>query len=219
MKGGGEMSKIRRVIISATAHLRAWFIKIKYINILKLGRGVKIYGKVIIWPKKTSIRIGDFSAVYPDFEIIPVGMGGEGLSIDIKTRVRIWNNVLIQGSGHFVIGDNSSIGRGTIVGVNESVEIGKNVLIADYVMIRDMDHIFKRTDIPIQEQGLITAPVKIGDDVWIGHGAVITRGVNIGNGCVIGANAVVTKNIPPYSVAVGVPAKVVKKRLNEQIHL
>ncbi|WP_318471298.1 CatB-related O-acetyltransferase [Photobacterium leiognathi] len=54
----------------------------------------------------------------------------------------------------------------------------------------------------------------IGHDVWIGTGAIILRGVNIGNGAVIGANAVVTKNVPDYAVAVGVPAKVIKKRFS-----
>lgn len=60
-------------------------------------------------------------------------------------------------------------------------------------------------------------PVIIGNDVWIAAGAVITRGVNIGDGAVIGANAVVTKDIPPYAIAVGNPAKVIKYRFNEEI--
>lgn len=59
--------------------------------------------------------------------------------------------------------------------------------------------------------------LEIGNDVWIGAGAVILRGTNIGNGAVIGANAVVTKDIPPYSIAVGNPAKVVKYRFEKEI--
>ena len=54
----------------------------------------------------------------------------------------------------------------------------------------------------------------IGDDCWIGRRVMIMPGVKIGEGCVIGAGAVVTKDIPPYSVAAGVPAKVVKTRMN-----
>ena len=81
------------------------------------------------------------------------------------------------------------------------------------VVIYTSGHKFDRTDIPMMEQGNTDAePVTIGDDVWIGRRVMIMPGVTIGNGCVIGAGAVVTKDIPPYSVAGGVPAKVLKSR-------
>ena len=56
--------------------------------------------------------------------------------------------------------------------------------------------------------------VTVGNDVWIGHGAVIMPGVSVGNGAVIGSNAVVTRDVPPYAIAVGVPAKVVRMRFD-----
>lgn len=59
-------------------------------------------------------------------------------------------------------------------------------------------------------------PIAIGHDTWIGHGAVIMPGVTIGNGAVIGSNAVVTKDIPPYAIAVGVPARVVRMRFDDK---
>lgn len=62
-----------------------------------------------------------------------------------------------------------------------------------------------------------TSPIIIGNDVWIGYRAIIMDGVTIGDGAIIGANAVVTKDIPPYAIAVGVPAKVVKYRFNQKI--
>ena len=71
---------------------------------------------------------------------------------------------------------------------------------------------FSDPEMLIHEQGMIGLGIKIEDDVWIGAGAIILDGVTIGRGSVIGAGAVVTKNIPPYSVAVGVPARVIKKR-------
>ena len=68
-------------------------------------------------------------------------------------------------------------------------------------------------DVPIIEQGYSdTNPVVIEDDVWIGSRVIIMPGVHIGEGCVIGTGTIVTKNIPPYAVAVGVPAKVIKFR-------
>lgn len=59
------------------------------------------------------------------------------------------------------------------------------------------------------------AGVEIGHDVWLGHGVIVMAGVKIGTGAVVGSGAVVTKDIPPYAIAVGVPAKVIKMRFDE----
>ena len=81
------------------------------------------------------------------------------------------------------------------------------------VTIITRNHRFDRTDIPMMEQGFCEEkPVFIGDDVWIGDKVLILPGVKIGTGCIIAAGAVVTKDIPDYSVAAGVPAKVIKQR-------
>ena len=92
------------------------------------------------------------------------------------------------------------------------VSIGNNTRIGEFVSIRDNDHQFSRADVPIQAQGFMGEPIEIGEDVWIGRGVFVGKGVCIGKGAVVGANSVVTKNIPPYAVAVGVPAKVIKYR-------
>ena len=82
------------------------------------------------------------------------------------------------------------------------------------VIVYTSGHKFDRTDITMIEQGsTVPEQVTIGNDVWIGRRVIIMPGVTIGDGCVIGAGAVVTKDIPPYSVAGGVPAKVIKSRL------
>jgi maltose O-acetyltransferase len=82
------------------------------------------------------------------------------------------------------------------------------------VVIYSQSHKYDRTDIPMCEQGFSEyKEVVIGDDVWIGRRAIIMPGVHIGKGCIIGAGAVVTKDIPDYSVAAGVPARVVKSRI------
>ena len=109
------------------------------------------------------------------------------------------------------IGENSGIGIDCEI--NGKVFIGDNVMMGPEVIIYTRNHRYDRVDIPIQLQGYSKAePVHIGDDVWIGRRAIILPGVTIGNGCVVGAGAVVTKDIPAYSVAVGVPARVVKER-------
>ncbi|WP_293111147.1 acyltransferase, partial [Moorena sp. SIO3I6] len=103
------------------------------------------------------------------------------------------------------------------------VIIGNSVLLAQNVFISSGTHQYDYVpSLKIREQDkkycedhgkFYSNPIEIGDDCWLGINVVITPGTNIGRGCVIGANAVVTKNIAPYSVAGGVPAKVLKKRL------
>jgi len=116
-------------------------------------------------------------------------------------------------AGRVSIGAKVVIGGGTTVNSYLDVSIGEGTLIADDVHITDFDHRTDRVDLPIKDQGVVTSPVRIGPDVWLGRGVTVLRGVDIGRGSVIGAHAVVTRDIPPYSVAVGAPARVVRSRL------
>jgi acetyltransferase-like isoleucine patch superfamily enzyme len=110
------------------------------------------------------------------------------------------------------IGDNTHINSGFVVACNLSVEIGKSVLIADRVFIGDSNHGYEEIDKPVMEQKMSEAKaVKIEDDSWIGINVCILEGVTIGRHSVIGAGSVVTESVPPYSVAAGNPAKVVKQ--------
>ena len=110
-------------------------------------------------------------------------------------------------------------GKGSTCALLESVyrkaglKIGDNVRIAAHVVIIPENHIYERSDLPIRYQGVSSLGVTIGSDVWIGSGAKVLDGVSIGDGCVIGANAVVVKDIPPFSVAVGAPARPIRSRL------
>jgi acetyltransferase-like isoleucine patch superfamily enzyme len=110
------------------------------------------------------------------------------------------------------IGDRVLINNGFVISANELIEIGADSLIGEYVSIRDADHAFSRRDIPISLQGFTSAPIRIGEDVWIGRGAVILKGIEIGRGAVIGANSVVTHDVAPYDIVVGAPARRVRSR-------
>ena len=132
-----------------------------------------------------------------------------------RKMIRCGTAVNIERNAYFTPG--LTLGDKSGVGINcevyGPVTIGRNVMMGPEVVIYTSGHKFDRTDIPMMEQGNTDAePVTIGDDVWIGRRVMIMPGVTIGNGCVIGAGAVVTKDIPPYSVAGGVPAKVLKSR-------
>jgi acetyltransferase-like isoleucine patch superfamily enzyme len=115
--------------------------------------------------------------------------------------------------GRVTVGAKVVIGGGTTVNSYLDVSIGDGALIADDVHITDFDHRTERLDVPIKDQGIVTSPVRIGADVWLGRGVTVLRGVDIGRGSVIGAHSVVTRDVPPYSVAVGSPARIVRSRL------
>jgi len=135
-----------------------------------------------------------------------------GLKIILAGDNKIRHDVIIQGKGKLHIGKNSRIGSFSIIGCNERITIGENCLISQSVSIRDTDHNFSDVETPIVDQGIITSPIIIKDNVWIGYGAVIIKGVTIGEGSIIAANAVVTKDVEPYSIVAGVPATLIRKR-------
>lgn len=114
------------------------------------------------------------------------------------------------------IGNGCNIGNYNHITASGRVVIGNGVLTGMWVTITDNSH--GRTDIgslttpPAEREVLFCGDVLIEDDVWIGDKATILPGVVVGKGCVVGANSVVTKSVPPYSVVVGNPARVVGKR-------
>ena len=110
--------------------------------------------------------------------------------------------------GDVTIGDYTRIGiHCTVIG---PVCIGNNVNLAQGITVTALNHNFDDVTRRIDEQGVSTKPVVIGDDVWIGANAVILPGVTIGRHCVVAAGAVVTKDVPDNTVVGGVPAKVLK---------
>ena len=114
--------------------------------------------------------------------------------------------------GTIIIGSNSFIGANSQIVAHERITIGNDALIAAMCVVRDADHGFKDLSVPIRLQGHIVHPVEIGDDVWLGAHVVVTAGSVISDGAIIGANAVVRGAIPPFAIATGVPAKVIKQR-------
>lgn len=109
------------------------------------------------------------------------------------------------------IGTNTTVGFHTFIYASESIEIGRDCLIAPFVYIVDSDHEIKR-ELLINEQGNSTQPVVIGDGVWLGTGAKILKGVTIGEGAVVAAGAVVTSDVGPFEIHGGIPAKKIGKR-------
>jgi acetyltransferase-like isoleucine patch superfamily enzyme len=147
----------------------------------------------------TGLRIGRGS--------IPQLRNGGRATLGEKVSLARGCQVVVRG-GTLTIGDRTEIMQGSVIAARQEVRIGADCLIAEYVTIRDQDHRFGPGLITAQA-GFETAPVVIGNNVWIGAKATVLRGVTIGEGAVIGAHAVVTQDIPAGAVAVGVPARVI----------
>ena len=117
-------------------------------------------------------------------------------------------------SPKIMLGDNCNIGPQSHITSINRIEIGNNVLTGPRVLITDNAHgessIQMMNIAPIYRPLQSKGPVIIEDNVWIGEGAMIMPNVHIGKGCIIAANSIVTSNIPPYSIAAGIPAKVIK---------
>lgn len=120
--------------------------------------------------------------------------------------------VLRAHEGTLRIGDKCVFGQNNTVNCHLDVTIGSDCIIADWVYVGDFDHRTELTSLPIRSQGLIKSPVTIDSDVWLGVKSTILRGAHIGRGSVIAANSVVRGAIPEYSVAGGMPAKVLVDR-------
>lgn len=162
-----------------------WWVRAFQFIYLKTGRGSIIYNSV----RKDLVPFNTFilgkNSVIEDFSVV--------------------NNAV----GPVIIGDNSRVGIGnTVIG---PVTIGSLVNIGQHVTITGMNHNYSDINKSIIEQGVSTLPITIEDDVWVGANVVILPGITIGKHSIIGAGSVVTKNVPSYSIAIGNPARVIKK--------
>lgn len=140
--------------------------------------------------------------------------------IFLGKRVKIFPNGRIQlvdryekkqFSPKLEIGDDSQIHQNCHITCADNIKIGKNVVLVSNVTITDIIHPHEDINIPINKTDILTKSTSIGDQTYIYNNSVILPGVSIGRHCVIGANSVVNKNIPDFCIAVGNPAKIIKK--------
>lgn len=135
---------------------------------------------------------------------------GAGI-IKCQGRIIVNDDVMIYSQGVLILGENFGINSYSRIVAHEKIEIGNNVTIGQMVSILDHDHNYVMKGANMGLDGYQTAPVKVGNNVWIGDKSTILRGVSIGDNVVVGANTLVNKDVPANCVIGGVPFKILKK--------
>lgn len=139
---------------------------------------------------------------------------GDGVNIGAYTVIEATGVISNLGQG-CQIGANSGIGAFSFIGAAGGVSIGSNVIMGQYVSFHSENHLFDQINQPIRMQAVTRQGIVVEDDCWIGAKVTFLDGCYIGRGSVIAAGAVVRGRIPPYSVAAGVPARVIRSRKDE----
>ena len=114
--------------------------------------------------------------------------------------------------GEVSIGAKTVMGQECTISAYQHVEIGRECIVADRVMLIDFDHGVVEVERPIRLQGIYKRDIRVGHNVWIGYGACVLRGVSVGNNSILGTSAVVTQDVPENAVVAGIPARVIRMR-------
>lgn len=175
----------------------------------KVGKGC-LFERSVRIEVPSRVFVGDRVFLGQNCWISPGGKEGE---------IRFGNDTFVAhlctlraDKGKIVIGENVQISRNCYLNGAGHIEIGKDSMLGPNVTIVSANHLFNQLAIPIRQQGIKKAKIRIESDVWIGANVTILPGVTIGKGAIVGAGAVVRNDIPAFTIAVGVPAKVVGKR-------
>ena len=166
-------------------------VRLRYSDHIRLGHGSYLDEGVYIHACPAGVVIGNNTLI----------MHGSVL--------HVYNFRKLPNSG-IKIGENSLIGEYTVIRGQGGVSIGDRVYTSPMTQLIAVNHVFDDPNRPFIEQGITARGIVIEDDVWLGSNVVITDGVRIGKGAVVAAGAVVTQDVPPHTVAAGVPARIVR---------
>ena len=199
--------RVRAALAAAAGHRvrRVWAWACRVGSIGPNDRAGREFGKfgqgsIICFPHNTIfnehyIHIGEGTMIGPQVTLSAGMVPGQQCLADPVVR----------------IGDRCLIGKGSGIVGHFGIEIGNDVWTGHHVYITDQNHGYEDISRPISQQSQPERPVTIGDGSWLGFGTVVLPGARIGKHVTIGANSVVTGDIPDYSVAVGSPAKVIRR--------
>ena len=176
----------------------------------RVGRNVT-FGLNVVLRHPHKIRIGDNVVIDDGCCLDAKGVDNRG--IDIGTGVFVGRGTILScKNGDIVIDDHANIGFNCEIFSGGRVRLGRNALVAAYTYLVGGDHTYDRTDTPVLHQNRVAQGIEVDDNVWLGAHVVVADGVTIGRDVIVGAGAVVRNDVPPFGVAAGVPARVVRHR-------
>ncbi len=205
---------VTSLFANAPGAIGLWLRQKFYRTLFKhMGRGVVIgAGSAFHYPQQISLG----RAVAFSYGCLLDARGGDETEISIDDDVIVGRNTsIVCKEGQVRIGKKVGIGAQTTISAvsGNQVEIGDNVIIAPYAYIGGVSYNYERLDVPIAEQG--TAPqggIRIEANCWLGASVTVLDGVTVGHDSIVAAGAVVTRDLPPFAIALGVPAKIARMR-------
>jgi acetyltransferase-like isoleucine patch superfamily enzyme len=207
-----DLIKYELIVVCASGRpgaLGLWLRSKLYPRLLKSCGANVVFGANVLLRHPSKISIGKNIVVDDNCVLDAKGEGNSGVSIG--DHVFIGRNTLIYcQNGDISIGDGGNIGSNCQIFSARSINVGRNVLIGAYSYLIGGGHNYESTSMAIIQQGRIAKGIHVEDDVWIGAGVMVQDGVTIGKGAIVGAGAVVAGDIPQYTVAAGVPAKIIR---------
>lgn len=218
----GEKSLGRLIKYEMITLLTSWvpgalglFLRMKLYPLLlgKVGRGVS-FGTNVVLRHPHKIFIGENVVIDDNCVLDAKGESNQGLFIGSGSFIGR-NTILSCKNGNIRLAEKVNMGFNCHIFSASNVSLGNNNLIAAYCYIIGGTHKMDRIDIPPLEQERTSLGIIMEDNLWLGAGVKVVDGVRIGRDSVIGTSAVVTKDIPEFSIAVGIPAKVVRNRKEE----
>ncbi|MBU0517775.1 glycosyltransferase [bacterium] len=185
-------------------------------SFLKQTQGLYFIGKRVKLRNRKHIYLGRNFIAEDDCEI----QGASKSGIRFGDNVTVGSFSMIRPSGYYgrelgvglKVGDRSNIGPFAYIGCSGGITIGDDVMMGPRVSLFAENHNFKGADVTMRSQGVTRQPIVVEDDCWLASGSIILAGVTVGKGSIVAAGSVVTKNVPPYSIAAGSPAQVIKSR-------
>jgi acetyltransferase-like isoleucine patch superfamily enzyme len=174
------------------------------------GRNVT-FGTGVVLRHPSKIRLGD--DVLIDDQVVLDAKGSNNRGITLGQGVFLGRGTILScKDGDIELGDHVNIGFNSEIFSGSLVKVGHHGLLAAYTYLVGGGHAFDQMGVPVIEQERVSKGITLGENVWLGAGAKVMDGVTIGRDVVVGAGAVVTTDLPDGSVAVGIPARVVRTR-------
>lgn len=200
----------RRAVALLRCIARGVVISTNFRTLVFVGKCVELRNRKFIHFGK-SVTLGNYVVI--DGLSMDGVILGDNVNIGPYAIIEATPNVISEIGKGLRIGSNSAVGAYCFFGAAGGVTIGQDVIMGQWVSFHSANHSFNSIEQPIRLQGVTYKGIVIEDDCWIGAKATFLDGAHVGRGCVIGAGSVVRGDIPPYSIAVGVPARVVKSRI------